>query len=96
MYQRERGADAVSWVDAASCDVAALGPSLSREAAMARLHLRLSDGSLVSGAAAFTGLWRRLPRWAWLGSLLGTRATLWLLEAGYRSFLVIRRGWRKA
>lgn len=95
MYQREQGADTVNWVDVASCEVTALGHGLSRETAMARLHLRLPDGSLVSGAEAFTGLWRRLPRWAWLGSLLGTRATLWLLEAGYRSFLVIRRGWRR-
>jgi hypothetical protein len=41
-------------------------------------------------------MWRALPRWAWLGRLLGTRATLWLLEGGYRFFLVVRRGWRKA
>ena len=96
MYRREQGADAVNWVDVTRCDAAALGSGLSREAAMARLHLRLPDGRLVSGAEAFTGLWRTLPRWAWLGRLLGTRATLWALEAGYRCFLVIRRGWRKA
>ena len=95
MYQREQGADSVNWVDVTRCDAAALGPDLSREAAMARLHLRRPDGSLVSGAAAFTGLWRRLPRWSWVGRLLGTRATLWALEAGYRTFLLVRRGWRK-
>lgn len=96
VYQREQGADTVRWVDVTNCDAAALGPGLSREAAMARLHLRLPDGTLVSGAAAFTGLWRHLPRWAWLGNLLGTRATLWFLEAGYSAFLIVRRGWRKA
>ena len=96
MYQREQGADAVNWVDVSSCNVDALGPGLSRDAAMARLHLRHPDGSLVSGAEAFTGLWRRLPRWAWLGRALGSRVTLWFLEGGYRAFLFIRRGWRKA
>jgi predicted DCC family thiol-disulfide oxidoreductase YuxK len=96
MYQRQAGADQVAWVDVSRCDAAELGEGLSREAAMARLHLRAPDGSLVSGAAAFTGLWRTLPSWAWLGRLLGSRATLWLLDAAYRFFLVVRRGWRRA
>lgn len=96
MYQRQPGGESVCWVDVTQCDPAALGDGLSREAAMARLHMRLPDGRLVSGAAAFTGMWAALPRWAWLGRLLGTRATLWLLEGGYRFFLLVRRGWRKA
>lgn len=96
MYQRQPGADGVRWVDVAHCEASELGSGLSRHAAMSRLHLRYADGHLVSGAAAFTALWRSLPRWAWLGRLLGTGATLWLLEAGYRFFLVVRRLWRKA
>lgn len=96
MYQRQHGADSLHWVDVAHCDAAELGAGLSRSAAMARLHLRCPDGSLVSGAAAFTALWRSLPQWAWLGRLLGSSATLWLLEASYRFFLVVRSVWRKA
>ncbi|HQS33493.1 MAG: DUF393 domain-containing protein [Polaromonas sp. 39-63-203] len=96
MYQRQPGADAVRWVNVAHCDPLGLGSGLSREAAMTRLHLRRPDGTLVSGAEAFTTLWRALPRWAWLGQMLGTGATLWLLEASYRIFLIVRRGWRKA
>jgi len=96
MYQRQPGADAVQWVDVAHCGLGDLGAGLTRQAAMARLHLRRPDGSLVSGAQAFTSLWRVLPRWAWLGRVLGAGPGLWLLEAGYRSFLVVRRGWRKA
>lgn len=96
MYRRQPGADAMGWVDVAHCDAAELGAGLTRDAAMARLHLRRADGSLVSGAQAFTTLWRALPRWSWLGRLLGTRATLWLLEAGYRAFLLLRKAWRPA
>jgi len=96
MYRRQPGADALRWVDVAQCGKADLGAGLTREAAMARLHLRHPDGTLVSGAKAFTGMWRVLPRWAWLGRLLGAGPGLWLLEAGYRGFLVVRRGWRKA
>ena len=95
MYQGQPGGDAVCWVDVTRCDASELGPDLSRNAAMARLHVRRADGQLVSGAEAFTTLWRSLPRWAWLGRLLGTNATLWLLEAGYRGFLWARRSWRK-
>lgn len=96
MYRRQPGADAVRWVDVTCCPTEALGPGLTREAALARLHLRRADGSLVSGAAAFTTLWLNLPRWAWLGRLLGTRPVLWILEPGYRVFLKLRRGWRRA
>ena len=95
MYRRQPGANALQWVDVAHCGPAELGTGLTREAAMARLHLRRADGSLVSGALAFTGLWRALPQWAWLGRVLGQGPGLWLLEAGYRAFLVARRGWRK-
>lgn len=95
MYRRQPGADTLAWIDVAQCPTAELGPGLTREAAMARLHLRRPDGSLVSGARAFTGLWQVLPRWAWLGRALGRGPGLWLLEAGYRAFLVVRRGWRR-
>lgn len=96
MYRRQPGGGAVQWVDVAQCEAPALGAGLTRAAAMARLHVRRADGSLVSGALAFTELWRALPRWAWAGRLLGSGAGLWLLEAGYRFFLIARRSWRKA
>lgn len=95
MYQAQAGAENVCWIDVARCETADLGPGLTRDAALARLHLRHPDGRLVSGAAAFTGLWQALPRWAWLGRLLGSGVALQLLEAGYRGFLVVRRLWRK-
>lgn len=96
MYRRQPGAGAVQWVDVAQCEAPALGAGLTRADAMARLHVRRADGSLVSGARAFTELWRALPRWAWAGRLLGSGPGLWLLEAGYRCFLVVRRLWRNA
>lgn len=94
MYQRQPGANGVCWVDVTRCTPQDLGTDLTREAAMARLHLRRPDGSLVSGAQAFTTLWCALPRWSWLGRLLGAWPPLWALEAGYRMFLGIRRLWR--
>jgi predicted DCC family thiol-disulfide oxidoreductase YuxK len=94
MYRKQPGANAVHWVDAASCEPRDLGSGLTREAALERLHLRRPDGSLVSGGAAFSALWRALPRWSWLGRLFASKAGSWLLEAGYRVFLAVRPLWR--
>ena len=95
MYRAQPGAENVCWVDVTRCDNAELGPDLTRDAALARLHLRRADGGLISGAAAFAALWQTLPRWAWLGRLFGSGVALKMLEAGYSAFLLIRRAWRK-
>ena len=96
IYQRQAGANAIAWVDVATCPVAALGADLSRQGALARLHVRTADGELTSGARAFTLLWRHLPRVAVLGRMLNHRPVLAILELGYRVLLVVRRSWRRA
>ncbi len=96
MYRQQPGGEAIRWVDASSCAADELGPALTREAALARLHLRGPDGQLVSGAAAFTGMWRQLERWRWLGVVFGRGWRLAALEAAYGAFLKIRRAWRRA
>lgn len=96
MYQRQPGADAVCWVNAAACDAGAFGPGLSRDAALARLHVRRADGSLVGGAAAFIAMWAALPRTAMLARWLNHRPVVALLDAAYSAFLVVRRVWRRA
>lgn len=54
---------------------------LTRAQAMKRMHVLESDGTLVSGAAAFVAMWQRLPPYrplAWLVSLPGVfRLTEW-------------------
>ena len=95
MYRSQPGAEAVEWVDITRAESGDLGPGLSSAKAMERLHLRRPDGSLVSGAKAFTELWKSLPRWSWLGRVLGSGAGLCLLEGGYRAFLAVRPLWRK-
>ena len=61
-YRRRKGADSVSWVDvrhlAAEDEVA---PGLSKKEAHVCLHVRYADGTLVSGAEAYAGLWLSLP-----------------------------------
>jgi demethoxyubiquinone hydroxylase (CLK1/Coq7/Cat5 family) len=95
-YRGQEGAMSIIWVDAANCDPAALGADLSRDAALARLHARRADGSLVSGVAAFATIWSRLPAYRWLAPLVSRRPVLTVLEMGYSAFLRLRPLWRRA
>jgi demethoxyubiquinone hydroxylase (CLK1/Coq7/Cat5 family) len=95
-YRGRAGAESIEWVDVASVDGAALGEGLSRDAALARLHVRGPDGRLVSGAAAFAAIWTRLPAYAWLGAIASLPPVQGVLEVGYRAFLRLRRTWRSS
>lgn len=93
-YRSRPGADGCNWVDASSSAPEALGPGLTTERALARMHVRRADGMLLSGAAAFAELWRRMPGLRWLGQLLAVPPFGTLAELGYRGFLMVRKSWR--
>ncbi len=95
-YRGQEGAADIVWVDAANCDSAALGIDLGRDAALARLHARSADGSLVSGVAAFAMIWSRLPAYRWLAPLVSSRPVLSVLDVAYSAFLRLRPLWRRA
>jgi predicted DCC family thiol-disulfide oxidoreductase YuxK len=48
-----------------------LPADVDRDKALASLHVRLPDGRLVDGVAAFIAIWERMPlrRWRWLARL---------------------------
>ncbi len=48
--------------------------------------MRLPDGTLSSGAAAFTALWQRLPGFMWLGKLVALPLVDRCAEFAYRIF----------
>lgn len=93
-YQRTEGGDALRWVDANGCSPDELGTDLARPAALARMHVRQADGTLLQGAAAFAEIWAALPRWRWLSRLGRLPGALPLLDLGYTIFLKIRPMWR--
>ncbi len=94
-YQRRCGAERIKWVNLAQCADAELGTDLSREAAYARLHARLPDGELVSGARAFAALWQALPAFRLAGRVAALPGVVHALDWGYRGFLKLRRLWRR-
>ena len=91
IYRKRMKTADIDWNDVSQTDAA---PDLSREDAMARFHIRQSDGTLVSGARAFLALWRNDRRLAIAARVLDRRPFIWALEIGYAFFLRIRPLWR--
>ena len=96
MYRRQAGADQCIWVDASSCPETALGVGLSRDTALARFHVRRTDGVLLDGVRGFAALWRALPRFAWAGRIASFGLVASLLDTGYGIFLRVRPLWQSA
>lgn len=89
-YRTRRGAETMEWVDASACGAEALGGDLARDRALERMHVRLADGRLVSGAAAFATLWQGLPGFRWLGRLVALPGIAQLAEGAYLLFQYAR------
>jgi predicted DCC family thiol-disulfide oxidoreductase YuxK len=89
IYKRAYGAKVFTFVDVADPNVI-LPPDLTRQLALSRFHVQDASGTLVSGAAAFAVLWRALPRWRWLGQLVGAASVLPLAEKAYQASAPLR------
>jgi predicted DCC family thiol-disulfide oxidoreductase YuxK len=88
LYQRAAGGEAVNWCDV-SREQAQLD-GLTQDQAMARFHVKGTDGVMQDGARAFILLWLSLPRWRWLGRIASFPPLPSILEVLYRGFLPIR------
>lgn len=89
-YRGLDDAGRVDWVDVSPRAGAPAACGLTRERALARFHVQLPDGTLVSGGAAFAELWAVLPRLRLVGRILRRRPFVWGLEAAYALFLRLR------
>lgn len=88
-YASRDGGHQLSFVDVSAKD-AELGTGLAPGDAMRRFHVRLPDGTLLSGARAFVAVWASLPGWKWAARLAGIPGATPLLEVAYRAFLPVR------
>jgi predicted DCC family thiol-disulfide oxidoreductase YuxK len=89
LYQGQDRQGALRFVDVSEPG-AAPPAGLTREAALARFHVRTGEGRLVSGAAAFVEVWSRLPGWRLAARAASLPGAIAVLELGYRAFLPLR------
>ena len=88
LYQSLAPLEPVSWRDV-SKETAGLSQT-DQARYMARFHVQLQDGRVISGAAAFVALWLVMPGWRWLGRLGRLPGVTPVLELAYRGFLHLR------
>lgn len=88
-YASRQGGDRLTFVDA-SAEGVELGPDLTADDALRRFHIRLPDGTLLSGARAFVAVWQSLRGWRWAARLAMIPAVMPVLEGAYRLFLPVR------
>ncbi len=88
VYKSLKPLTSVAWLDV-SKDTAQISPS-DQAQYMARFNVRLSNGQLLDGAAAFVALWLAMPGWRWLGKAGRLPGVTPLLELAYRAFLRLR------
>ncbi len=91
-YQKRSGAEKIDWVDVSRAEAGEVVPGLTKASALERLHVMNSTGALVSGGAAFTLIWSRLPGFAWLAGVFERPFMARILERAYDGFLALRRG----
>ncbi len=93
-YRRARGAEALRFIDVTQCSEVALGEGLTRNQALAAMHVRRADGSLVSGARAFGEIWGALPAFRPLARVMRMPGMGRVADLAYAGFLRLRRLWR--
>mgnify|MGYP006171388643 CR=1 FL=1 len=89
IYSKHDANNRIELVDVSDV-TAELPSSLDRKQAMARFHVKSSDGHLLSGAEAFVEVWQQLPVWSWVAKLVAIRSMTFVIELFYRTFLFIR------
>ncbi|MEL7450414.1 MAG: DUF393 domain-containing protein [Pseudomonadota bacterium] len=82
-YRKLRAAQGVEWVDITATEELESRFGVSAEAAMARFHVRDTEGEWQTGAAGFVELWSHLGPYRWLGRIVTGLRLVPLLEWGY-------------
>lgn len=88
-YRGQDTACRLAFIDVSN-SVSPTPPGVTKTEVMQRFHVECADGSVISGAAAFTTIWGLLPRWRWVARLAAVPGVTMTLEWAYRAFLPIR------
>lgn len=88
-YQNRKSSAPLEFVDI-SVAQANYPTGLNRTLAMARFHVLSKERGLISGARAFSELWKRIPGWKTVGYITSLPGLSLFFEGIYRLFLVWR------
>jgi predicted DCC family thiol-disulfide oxidoreductase YuxK len=89
-YRRQEGADKISFVDITAQNFDPLREGLDPHAVHKVLHVRSSAGEIKTGVDAFVEIWSTLPKFNWLGKVVGVKPVRWIAELGYIGFATLR------
>ena len=89
VYRNLRSDTPVCFADVSDASVS-LPSGTTRQQLLARFHVQLESGEILSGAQAFLALWSVMPGWRWLALAGRVPGVAWLLERTYRLFLRVR------
>ena len=89
-YQKQRGNEALTFVDICSLPDGEVVPGLTKEAALKRFHVERDSGEIVNGGEAFVAIWNTLPRFQWAGRFFSVWPFRPLLNWSYDRFLWLR------
>jgi predicted DCC family thiol-disulfide oxidoreductase YuxK len=85
-YRAIDRAGAVEWLDLHGSGERLRAAGLTHHEAMARLHVIDPEAGLVSGVAAFVAIWRQLPGYRHLASLVSFSGLVRPLDWAYSRF----------
>lgn len=85
-YRRLDRARNVRWINISVQEDRLAAFGLTREDALARLHVFDAAGQLQTGATAFAVLWSALPNYRWLARSIRYLRLIPVLECFYRPF----------
>jgi len=88
-YQKKQSIGQFNFVDVSNAQTD-FPAGLDQTSAMARFHVLSKEVGLLSGARAFSELWRRVPGWRVAGYLTSLPGASLLFEGVYRFFLIFR------
>lgn len=88
-YERKDTSGELALVNVAD-PASTLPAGIDRAEALARFHVATEDNRIVSGAAAFVEVWRRIPGWRGLARLARIPGAVLAMEGAYRLFLPLR------
>lgn len=92
-YRRLDRDNRIRWVDVAAGQEALDDAGVTREQALRRFHVIDADGTLRSGAEAFTVLWAELPGWRHVARGVRALRLTGLLDFAYGIWA--KRRWRR-